>query len=169
MPEGVMRFSTLVLTFAIGFAPTMAASPARAEAVAARAEAGPAAMEAIGLVDAIAAMLQAQGRAATFSAVGDQHGPFRRGNLYAYVMDARDGKLTMLAHGANPTLVGVPQRDIVDADGKTFNDETVALVQNGGTGWVDYRWPNPETHKIARKSSYVRMVEGVIIGVGVYH
>jgi signal transduction histidine kinase len=45
----------------------------------------------------------------------------------------------------------------------------IDITENGGTGWVDYKWPNPLTHKIEDKSAYVaKLGENYFVGVGVY-
>ncbi len=123
---------------------------------------------AVALVDRATLLLQTTPRPAALAELSKPHGSFVDGELYVYVLDARDGQLTMLAHGANPGLIGMPQNEIVDADGRAFNDETLTVVKTKGEGWVTYRWPNPVTRKIAVKSSFVRLVGDVIIGVGVY-
>jgi signal transduction histidine kinase len=45
----------------------------------------------------------------------------------------------------------------------------IAISQGPGSGWVDYKWPNPITNKIEDKTSYVeRMGTNYFVGVGVY-
>ncbi len=108
------------------------------------------------------------GRVAALAAFNDQHGAFRDGELYVYVLDANDPELTAVAHGANPALIGVPQRDILDADGYDFHSVIYRLVKADGDGWVTYKWPNPMTHKIQAKRSYARLDNGLIIVAGAY-
>ena len=133
-----------------------------------RAQASHTEADVIRLVDHAADYLRTHTRREALAAFSDAHGEFRDGDLYLYVLDAADDRLVMLAHGANSGLVGMPQRDIVDAEGKDFNAATVVVTRGGQAGWVDYKWPNPVTHKIAAKSSYVRRVDDVIIGAGLY-
>jgi cytochrome c len=42
------------------------------------------------------------------------------------------------------------------------------LAKAGKTGWVDYKWANPQTKKVEPKSSYMMKVGDVIVGVGIY-
>jgi signal transduction histidine kinase len=121
------------------------------------------------LVEKAAAYLKAEGREKALAAFSDPKGEFVNGDLYLFVMDASDGKLTMLAHGVNKALIGKPQIDVKDAEGKTFNRETVEMLSKADNGWVDYKWPNPATKKIAAKRSYVAKVGGMVIGAGVYN
>jgi signal transduction histidine kinase len=37
-----------------------------------------------------------------------------------------------------------------------------------GSGWVDYKWPNPVTKKIQTKSAYVVKVNDNVCGTGYY-
>ena len=124
--------------------------------------------EAEALVRRAAEFLHTHDEATALAAFDDPNGAFRDGDLYVYVMDATDPELTMLAHGSNPGLIGVPQRRIVDADGKDFHGQTVAIANTVGEGWVDYKWPNPVTKKIAQKSSFILKDGGLIIVAGVY-
>lgn len=153
MPRRALPLLALLLTLLAG--------PASAEA-------RHVAADAVALVNRAAAFLRSEPRAAALAAFNDSHGAFVDGDLYLYVLDATDGKLTMLAHGANHGLVGMAQDEIVDAEGRAFNDETVAVANSQGEGWITYKWPNPATRRIATKTSYVKLVDGVIIGAGIY-
>jgi cytochrome c len=121
------------------------------------------------LVDKATAYLQAEGKDKALAAFSDPKGEFVNGDLYLFVMDANDGKLTMLAHGTNKGLIGKPQIDVKDAEGKAFNRETVEMLAKADSGWVDYKWPNPATKKIAAKRSFIAKVGGMFIGAGVYN
>ena len=44
----------------------------------------------------------------------------------------------------------------------------IALAKGPGSGWVDYKWPNPITDKIEDKSSYIEKMGDYFVGVGVY-
>ena len=124
--------------------------------------------DAVRLVRRAADYLRSHPRSEALALFSDPSGPFRDGDLYLYVLDAEDGQLTMLAHGANHGLLGMPQTQIVDAEGKDFNAETVELVKARGEGWIHYKWSNPMTRKIAPKTTFVELVDGLIVGAGVY-
>jgi signal transduction histidine kinase len=121
------------------------------------------------LVEKAAAYLKTEGKDKALAAFSDPKGEFVNGDLYLFVMDAKDGKLTMLAHGVNKALIGKPQIEVKDADGKAFNKDTVEMLSKADTAWVDYKWPNPATKKIASKRSFVTKVGDVVIGAGVYN
>ncbi|MEZ5786099.1 MAG: cache domain-containing protein [Xanthobacteraceae bacterium] len=109
------------------------------------------------------------GKDQALAAFGDPNGAFRDGELYLVVMDGNDGKLTMLAHGVNKALVGKPQIDMKDAEGRAFNQETAAALAKGDSTWVEFKWPNPVTKKIANKRAYFVKVDGMVIGAGIYN
>jgi signal transduction histidine kinase len=46
--------------------------------------------------------------------------------------------------------------------------EAVQIAQARGRGWTDFRIENPVTGQIEAKSSYVELVEGIVIGCGIY-
>src|SRR5215471_6625589 len=61
---------------------------------------------------------KSEGRDKAHAVFSDPKGAFVEGDLYLVVMDATDGKLTMLAHGVNKGLIGKPQIDVKDPEGK---------------------------------------------------
>jgi signal transduction histidine kinase len=121
------------------------------------------------LVQKAAVFFKDQGKDKALAAFNDPKGEFVKGDLYLFVMDANDGKLTMLAHGVNKALLGKPQIDVKDAEGKAFNREMVGVLEKADETWMTYMWPNPATKKIASKKSYVVKIGGVVIGAGVYN
>lgn len=119
-------------------------------------------------VEKAANFYKSEGREKALAAFSDPKGQWVDGDLYLVVQDANDPKLTMLAHGVVKALIGKPQIDVKDADGKAFNQDMVAAVAKAGEAWVTYKWANPATKKIAVKKSYFLKVGDVIIGAGVY-
>jgi signal transduction histidine kinase len=120
-------------------------------------------------VEKAATFFKSEGRDKALAAFSDPKGAWVNGDLYLVVMDAKDGKLTMLAHGVNKALIGKPQIDVKDAEGKAFNQDTAAAMAKGNDVWISYMWPNPATKKIASKKAYFLKVGDVLIGAGVYN
>lgn len=87
---------------------------------------------------------------------------WRDRDLYVFVF-APDG--TCLAHGANNDLVGTNMMDRTDPDGTPFIQH---IVEVEGSGWVDYKFANPQTGEVAAKRSYVVQVGDNRVGVGAY-
>ena len=119
--------------------------------------------QAVAMVKRVEAMFRKDGADATFKAVTAR--TFNDRDLYPFVykLDGTD----CVAHGANPALVGKNLIDLKDQDGK-FLIRELSGVATKGSGWVDYKWPNPLTKLIEAKSSYVERMGDYFVGVGVY-
>lgn len=122
--------------------------------------------EAVAMVGRVQAMFKKDGVAATFKAVDDTSvKSFHDRDLYPFIYDMKG---VCVAHGARPALVGKNLFDLKDQDGKYLIREMVDLANGKGSGWIDYKWPNPITNKIEDKSSYVEKMGDYFVGVGVY-
>lgn len=123
--------------------------------------------EASAMVDRAIALYASDGLEAMLSAVGDKSNPdFHDRDLYVFVSEI-DG--VMLAHGANPALVGRDLSGLVDANGSQFVAEMMSVARTAGDGWVDYVWANPATGKMESKSSrVVRFGDKYYAAVGIY-
>jgi cytochrome c len=119
--------------------------------------------QAVAMVKRVEVMFQKDGADATFKAVTAK--TFNDRDLYpfVYTLDGTD----VVAHGANPAMVGKNLIDLKDQDGKFLIRELSKTAKNG-SGWVDYKWPNPITKLIEAKSSYVERMGNYFVGVGVY-
>lgn len=122
--------------------------------------------QAIAMVQKAVALISSQGKDKAFAVIDDPTGPFVSGDLYVFVSSIDDG--TTLAHGANKALIGKNLLHLKDADGKLFVQAMIDVAQSKGEGWVDYKWPNPVTHKIESKTSFVKKAGDVFVGCGVY-
>ncbi|NMM28928.1 MAG: hypothetical protein HHJ12_16965 [Glaciimonas sp.] len=59
-------------------------------------------------------------------------------------------------------------RDIKDLDGKYFVQEQIKLATTAGSGWVNFRWPNPVSKDVESKTVYIERVDELLIGGGIY-
>jgi len=124
--------------------------------------------EAVALVKKAIAYYKANGAEKTFAEINTPNGQFHMKDLYLFAARKQAGGTT-LAHGANPRLLGKPLGDLKDVDGVPFVrmlSETAASKE--GKGWVDYRWPNPVTKQIEKKSTYVEAVDDIYFACGIY-
>lgn len=122
--------------------------------------------EAIALVKKGKDFIKANGTESAYTAFNDPKGQFVDRDLYLFVFDAA-GKT--LAHGANAKLLGKNLTDLKDSDNKYFIREFLELAGKKGKGWVDYKWPHPQTKAIEHKSTYIeKLDDGTIIGCGIY-
>ena len=126
--------------------------------------------EAVAMVKRVQDMFKKDGPDATFKAVDDKSiKEFHDRDLYPFIY-YREGpkKGVCVAHGARPALIGKNLLDIKDQDGKYLVRELADVANGPGSGWVDYKWPNPITNVIEDKSSYVAKMGDYFVGVGVY-
>ena len=108
---------------------------------------------------------KATGTEKTFAEVSNAKGQFVKGDLYVFVYDLT-GKC--VAHGGNPKMIGKDLIDLKDADGKDFVKERIQIATTKGEGWQDYKWVNPVTKKIEKKTSFIAKVDTYIFGCGAY-
>jgi len=122
--------------------------------------------EAVAMVKRVIERFARSGAEATFEAVNDKTDPaFHDRDLYPFVYDFKG---VNVAHGARPALVGKNLISLKDQNGVYLIQEMIALAKGPGSGWVDYKWPNPITDKIEDKSSYIEKMGDYFVGVGIY-
>jgi cytochrome c len=127
--------------------------------------------EAVAMVKRVQEMFKKDGAEATFKAVSDPaNKDFHDRDLYAFIYDfSKEGTEICVAHGARPALIGRDLIDLKDQDGKYMGREMIEKAKSPGSGWVDYKFPNPLTKKIEDKSAYVeKLGDNYFVGVGVY-
>jgi cytochrome c len=122
--------------------------------------------EAVAMVKRVAVMFAKDGAETTFKAVSDKSEPtFHDRDLYPFIYDLKGN---CVAHGARPALIGKNLLDLKDQDGKYLIREMVDIAVGPGSGWVNYKWPNPLNNKIEDKTSYIEKMGDYFVGVGVY-
>ncbi len=123
--------------------------------------------EAKAMVEHAVAHVKEVGNEKAFADFTSAGGEWHKKDLYVFVVQF-DG-LT-LAHGANKGFLGKNLIEVKDMGGKFFIKEMIDVAKAKGSGSVDYYFTDPETKKVAQKTSYVARVPGYdgMIGVGVY-
>lgn len=121
--------------------------------------------EAKAMAEKAAEFLKANGRDVAFKAFDEGTDGFKDRDLYVFVNDYEGN---VLAHGANAKLIGKNTRKVKDPNGVLLIEEMIKTASNGGTGWVEYSWPHPETKKLTPKVSYVIGLPEYYVGVGAY-
>lgn len=117
------------------------------------------------MVEEAAKMIKAEGKDKALAAISDPQGKFVKGDIYVFAYDLNG---VIIAHPKNPKLIGKNMLDVPDVDGKLFRKDIVGIAQKKGTGWVDYKYKNPETGKIEMKTTYVMGVDDIAICCGIY-
>lgn len=99
----------------------------------------------------------------------DPAGPYRAKDAYIFVIDPNGVELV---NSGFTNLEGRNVLDVKDKKGKLLVREMLKVVQNQGSGWVDYMWPKQGESFSTQKSTYVskaRKDDGwVLVGCGVY-
>lgn len=121
--------------------------------------------EAEAMVKKTVAYLKANGRDKTYAEVNRKDGPFTDRDLYMVVY-GRDG--VVLAHGANPKMLGKNLMEIKDVDGKAFVKERVEMAKTKASFWQEYKFTNPVSGKIEPKAMYCEPSGELIVCGGVY-
>jgi len=109
-----------------------------------------------------AEFLRANGPEKAFAAFQAKDEQFHDRDLYVFVEDSNG---IMVSHGTNPGLIGKSMLPLRDVDGKAFNVEMQAIKD---TGWVEYKWQNPQTKAVVPKKAYLIRVGNYLVGVGAY-
>ena len=123
------------------------------------------------LVKQAIAYYKSNGREKFFGEVMKPSGSFHfqegtKKGLYIFVYDEKG---VVLAHGVRLELTGRNRWDDKDPDGRFWIREWTSLVQKSGSGWLDYKEFNPaNNNKIMNKSSFVELVDAMVIGCGIY-
>ena len=75
----------------------------------------------------------------------------------------------MLVHGVRLELTGKNRWNDKDPDGKYWIRDLTDLVHKKGSSWISYKEYNPsDKNKIMDKTSFVELVDGMVIGCGIY-
>lgn len=85
--------------------------------------------------------------------------------LYVFIYDMQGLCMGM---GYQTQAIGTNRWEIKDPDGKFIVREFVATVKAKGSGWVDYKFPNPKSNKVEQKTTYVEGMDGWVLGCGIY-
>ena len=120
--------------------------------------------QATALVKKAVEFYKANGLEKSLDEFSNPKGQFKQGEVYIFAYDLTG---TMLAH-PNPALIGHNLTDVPDADGKYFRKDFVTVAMTKGSGWVDYKYQNPKTKLMERKTTYVEKVEDIIICCGIF-
>lgn len=122
--------------------------------------------EAKAMVAKAIALYDAKGEAALKVFDEGKAGGFQNGDIYIVVQSrGSDGKV--LAHAADPKLVGMALDKIADPTGKKFGVIMSKEATEAG-GWFDYEWPDPATGKLGNKRSWAVLHKDLVFIAGFY-
>jgi cytochrome c len=121
--------------------------------------------DATALVNEAAKFLKANGKEKTLQEISKPDSKWVKGELYVFAYDFNG---VIVAHPKNPKLVGKNMLEVPDVDGKLFRKDIVETAKGKGSGWVDYKYKNPESGKIEEKTTFVLKAGEVILCAGIY-
>jgi cytochrome c len=130
------------------------------------ATAEPTEKDAIAMAERGAALVKEKGKDEMIKRINAKDPQFVQGSLYVDLRDVKTG--IVLAHPFNPSIVGKDLTDVPDANGKKYRREIIELAAAKGKGWVDYQYKNPTSGKIEPKTTYILLVDGVVLEAGLY-
>jgi cytochrome c len=111
------------------------------------------------------AFYKANGRGIALAELASPHGTFYQDERYVFVLDINGA---MLAHPVNDRYAGKDFYRVQDSGGKFFIKEIVDNANNGGSGWVQYRWFNPAAKREQPKTVYFEKFDNLIFCSGIY-
>lgn len=127
---------------------------------------GASAEDAEAMVASAIARFDATGLAALEEFNRGEASDFNKGELYIVVQSTgADAKI--VAHAANPALVGEPIAGIMDSHGRKFALEISETATAEGS-WFDYDWLNPASGKVEPKTSWAVRHKDLVFVVGFY-
>ena len=148
-----MRTAQFAVVIFAGLAIGASAEPDPSQAVQALAERGLAHIHDVGRDQALADFSRPDGG-------------FIDGELYIFCLDASG---VVVASGGSPKIVGHNLADARGPDGRLAIVEVIQLGLSQGSGWLEFRWPDPATKRIELKTVYILKVDDhTICGSGYY-
>jgi signal transduction histidine kinase len=148
----LFKFILAVLAMSAGFSATAADQQASRE-------------EAVALVKKAVGYVRKNGKDKALAEFSRPQGQFVDRELYVAALDLNG---VMLAHGANPKLIGKTLLDIKDVNGKAFVREQIELAKTQGSGWVEFEWVNPVSQKMEHRCTYLERIDDYFVLSGVY-
>ncbi|SFM29823.1 cache domain-containing protein [Rugamonas rubra] len=133
----------------------------------AQAEERATAAEATALVKKAVAYIKANGKDKAFAEFSNPKGQFVDRSLYIFVYDVK-GTNMAIGNGNAGKMVGKNLLDMRDAEGTYLIQGLIEVAKTKGSGWFDYKWPNPVSKAIEAKSSYVEKIDDLVVGCGIY-
>jgi methyl-accepting chemotaxis protein len=120
---------------------------------------------AVSLVKAAVEYVRKAGVERALAEFNDRNGRFARDDLYVVAVGL-DNRLKAFA--PDPRKVGDDNSNLRDDEGRYFSRDMVELARRNGSGWYDYRAPNPRSGRVEAKSSYFERVGDLVVQCGIY-
>lgn len=111
------------------------------------------------------AMYESEGEDALLAEIANPGGRFVQGERYIYALSTNG---TLLAHPLKSESTGKVLIEMMDSEGKAFIRKILDIGNSRGYGFIDYRWPHPESGKELCKTVFFEKVDRIILCSGFY-
>lgn len=121
--------------------------------------------EAVAMVKKVIADMKKSGKEKVIQDIQNKSTRYLDRDLYVSI-GTLDG--VTVANGQNPRIAGKNVIEMKDMDGKYVNKERIEIAKTKGQGWLEFKWPDPVSKEMGKKSMYVERYEDLQIGCGIY-
>jgi len=98
------------------------------------------------------------GKEKAFAEFNKPNGQFSNLNKGLYI-SVYDLSGINVSSGANSAMIGKGFIDLQDPDGVKIIRGLIDIAKTKGKGWLTYKWTNPATKKIEKKTTYLELVD----------
>jgi len=116
-------------------------------------------------VQSAIALYETAGEKAVLAEIENPRGRFVLDDRCVFALDING---TLLAHPLESEMKGKVLIDLKDSDGKAFLRRIIDISNNRGYGFVDYKWPHPESGKELSRTVFFEKVDRIIFCSGFY-
>lgn len=121
--------------------------------------------KAVDLVKKAAEYMSVYGKENCMNELKKKNGRFCKGELFVFAYDTTG---VMIAHPKNHKLIGVNLIDVPDVEGKMYRREIIKIAKHNGSGWVDYKYKNPEKNQLEFIAAYVHQSGNLVLCCGIH-
>lgn len=101
--------------------------------------------EAVAMVGDAGKLVLSAGAEKALAELNKPDGKWAKGELYVFAYDLQG---VLVAHPKNAKLVGKNLLEVPDVDGKFYRKDILEMARTKGSGWVNYKYKNPESGKV---------------------
>lgn len=115
------------------------------------------------LIAAVSTQVSGKGLDGAVNEINSNPANWLRGSTYIFIADFKGN---ILAHSANPKLVGKNLWEAKDAGGKLLVQEQVQAMKSSGSASTQIRWMNPTTKRVGDAEVELKRIDGKEVFIG---